>query len=79
MLQFFNIFFFLIITFYSKAEIKEKIIHNLKNIDNLDFRFEQNINGKIENGHCTIEYQKKYSVNMLEVIIKFWFQMEYLW
>ena len=59
MLRIFLIFFFLVITFYSKAEIKEKIIHNLKNIDNLDFRFEQNINGKIENGHCTIEYPKK--------------------
>ena len=59
MLRIFLIFFFLIITFYSKAEIKEKIIHNLKNIDNLDFRFEQNINGKIENGYCTIKYPKK--------------------
>tara|TARA_Y100000768_G_C23816236_1_gene604259 strand:- start:15 stop:515 length:501 start_codon:yes stop_codon:yes gene_type:complete len=41
------------------AEIKEKIIQNLENTNNLDFRFEQNINGKIENGNCTIEYPKK--------------------
>ena len=43
----------------SNAEVKEKIIQNLKDTKNLDFKFEQNINGKIENGNCTIEYQKK--------------------
>jgi outer membrane lipoprotein-sorting protein len=43
----------------SKAEIKEKIIENLQNIENLNFKFEQNINGKIENGICTIKYPKK--------------------
>ena len=31
----------------------------MKNTSNLDFKFEQNINGKIENGNCTIEYPKK--------------------
>ncbi len=41
------------------ANNKDKIIENLKNIKNLDFNFEQNINGKIENGNCTIEYPKK--------------------
>ena len=41
------------------ANNKDKIIKNLKNIQNLDFNFEQNINGKIENGNCTIEYPKK--------------------
>ena len=53
------------------AENKEKIIENLKNIKNFDFKFEQNINGKVENGYCTIEYPKKYFVNMQKVIIKF--------
>ena len=43
----------------SKAEIKEKIIENLQNVENLKFKFEQNINGKIENGICTIKYPKK--------------------
>ena len=43
----------------SNAEVKEKIIQNLKDTKNLDFKFEQNVNGKIENGNCTIEYQKK--------------------
>ena len=54
------IFFFLIIfSFSSYAEIKEKIINNLRETKNFNFRFEQNINGKIENGNCTIEYPKK--------------------
>ena len=59
MLRYFSIFFLIILTSNSNAEIKDKIIKNLKNIDNLDFKFEQNINGKIENGICTIEYPKK--------------------
>ena len=59
MLRYFLIFFFFILTSQTGAEIKNKIIQNLKEIDNLDFRFEQNINGKIENGNCTIKYPKK--------------------
>ena len=48
-----------IFTSISNAEIKDKIVQNLKNTENLDFKFEQNINGKIENGNCTIQYPKK--------------------
>jgi len=59
MLRYFSIFFLLIYTCNSNAEIKDKIIQNLKKTNNLDFDFEQNINGKIENGNCTIEYPKK--------------------
>ena len=59
MLQYFLIFYLLISISYSYAEIRDKIIHNLENTKNLDFRFEQNINGKIENGNCTIQYPKK--------------------
>ena len=59
MLKYFLIFFIFISTSYSKAEIKDRIIKNLKNTNNLNFKFEQNINGKIENGNCTIEYPKK--------------------
>ena len=59
MLRYFLIFFLLIFTSISNAEIKDKIIQNLKDIKNLDFKFEQNINGKIENGNCTIQYPKK--------------------
>ena len=59
MFKYFLIFFFLFLNSNLKAEIKDKIIQNLKNTNNLDFKFEQNINGKIENGNCTIEYPKK--------------------
>ena len=53
--------FFLIINFKSVAQglVNEKIISNLRNIDNLSFGFEQNINSKIESGNCIIEYPKK--------------------
>ena len=59
MLRYFSILFILFLTSNTNAEIKDKIIQNLKNTYNLDFKFEQNINGKIENGNCTIEYPKK--------------------
>ena len=41
------------------GSIKNNIIKKFKNINNLSFVFEQNINGKIENGNCIIEYPKK--------------------
>ena len=50
------LFFFTIETFASNKEI---IVKNLKNINNISFNFEQNINGKIEKGTCTIFYPKK--------------------
>ena len=59
MLKYYLIFFLFIVTSISNAEIKNKIIQNLNETKNLDFSFEQNINGKIENGNCTIEYPKK--------------------
>jgi outer membrane lipoprotein-sorting protein len=52
------IVFFFIIT-NTNANNKEKIISNLKKINNINFEFEQNINSKIENGNCVIEYPKK--------------------
>jgi outer membrane lipoprotein-sorting protein len=39
--------------------IKENIINNLIDTQNLSFNFEQNIDGKIETGNCIIEYPKK--------------------
>ena len=59
MLRCFFIIFLLMLNSFSYAEVKDKIIQNLKDTKNLDFNFEQNINGKIENGNCTIEYPKK--------------------
>ena len=53
------IFFFTFFILNTKADNKEKIIINLNNTTNFSFQFEQNINGKIESGNCTIEYPKK--------------------
>ena len=43
----------------ASASIKNRIIQNLKATGNLTFNFEQNVNGKTENGHCAISYPKK--------------------
>ena len=59
MFKYILIFIFFVLISNSKAEKKEKIMENLQNIENLKFKFEQNINGKIENGICTIKYPKK--------------------
>ena len=61
-----KIFIFLFFIFFSNksfATIKNQIIENLNYVNNLSFEFEQNINGKIENGKCTIEYPKKIFCN----------------
>ena len=59
MLKIFLILLFFLFATNAKANNKEKIIQNLRYTQNLQFKFEQNINGKIENGSCTIEYPKK--------------------
>jgi outer membrane lipoprotein-sorting protein len=53
------LFIFLILYSNAQASNKDKIIKNLQKTKNLNFNFEQNINGKIENGNCIIEYPKK--------------------
>ena len=50
---------FTILTTQSLASTKKDIIKNLQNTNNLSFNFEQNINGKIQNGKCIIKYPKK--------------------
>ena len=56
-------FFFIILIFsfcsQSFSSNKENIIQNLKDIQNIKFDFEQNINGKTEQGICVIEYPLK--------------------
>ena len=55
-------FFIFLITFLiteASASKKNKIINSLKNKNNFTFNFEQNINGKTENGECVISYPKK--------------------
>ena len=46
------LFLFFLINFNNIAlsSIKENVINNLINTDNLSFKFEQNINGKVETG-----------------------------
>ena len=59
MFRYFIFFLFYFIISNVSADNKEKIISNLKSVKNFNFDFEQNINGKIEKGNCTIEYPKK--------------------
>jgi len=59
MFKYFFILTYSILLNYSHADNKDKIIKNLQNTESLNFKFEQNINGKIENGDCTIQYPKK--------------------
>ena len=59
MLKNFLFCIFLISISNAEASNKDKILENLKNTENLIFNFEQNINGKVEIGNCTIQYPKK--------------------
>tara|TARA_Y100001958_G_C20952664_1_gene354629 strand:- start:118 stop:666 length:549 start_codon:yes stop_codon:yes gene_type:complete len=69
-------FLIILFTFLAKdvsASIKENIVNKLKNIKNISFDFEQNINGKIENGNCVIKYPKKifcrYDVHNKKILV----------
>ena len=59
MIRYLIILFFIFFFTNTQANNKNRIVENLKKIDNLNFQFEQNINGKVEYGKCTIEYPKK--------------------
>ncbi len=54
----FILFFFFLIA-EASASIKDKIIQNLKTTNNLTFNFEQNVNGKTQNGNCALSFPKK--------------------
>ena len=58
-----RIFIFIFIFLFAikplHGSIKEKIILNLKNTNNLTFKFEQKINDLFERGECTVKYPKK--------------------
>ena len=53
------IFFYFFLIQSSSATLNEKIIFNLKKINNLAFNFKQTINNKSEIGNCIIKYPKK--------------------
>ena len=59
MRKYWLILFLIFLTAKVQASIKENIIKNFNSIDNLTFDFEQNINGKVEKGNCTLQYPKK--------------------
>ena len=59
MFKYIFIYIFFILISNAHSSNKDKIIENLQNIENLNFNFEQNINGKVEIGSCTIKYPKK--------------------
>ena len=55
----FQVIFLIVFSTIALASTKKNIIQNLKGIENVTFDFEQNINGKLENGQCIIQYPKK--------------------
>ena len=59
MFKHYLILIFLILISNANSDNKDKIIENLQNTKNVNFNFEQNINGKVEFGNCTIQYPKK--------------------
>jgi len=73
MKKFFLFIFFLFLTIEASASSKKNIIKSLENINNVTFNFEQNINGKKEDGKCIIEYPKKifckYNSNNEKILI----------
>jgi outer membrane lipoprotein-sorting protein len=65
MFKHYLILIFLILISNANSNNKDKIIENLQNTKNLNFNFEQNINGKVEFGNCTIQYPKQIYCNYL--------------
>jgi outer membrane lipoprotein-sorting protein len=65
MFKYFLILIFFTLISNTQASNKEKIIKNLQNTVSLNFQFEQNINGKVEKGNCTIQYPKQIYCNYL--------------
>ena len=74
MLRYFPIFFLFFFISFSNAEVKNKIIQNLEDTDNVDFVFEQNINGKTEKVEINqfiqiLSYIGTYSFNLIIITI----------
>ena len=59
MLKYLCLFIFFFLISNSNANNKENIINNLKNTLNVNFKFEQNNNKKIEKGKCIVKYPKQ--------------------
>ena len=67
------VIFFILLISEAEATIKNKIMLSLEKTNNISFDFEQNINGKIENGSCILQYPKKifckYKLNNQKILI----------
>ena len=59
MIRYAFILFLICTSVEAATSFKNNIIQNLKNINNVTFNFEQNINNKIESGICIIQYPQK--------------------
>ena len=59
MIRYAFILFLICTSAKAATSFKNNIIQNLKNINNVTFNFEQNINNKIESGICIIQYPQK--------------------
>ena len=59
MIRYAFILFLICTSTKAATSFKNNIIQNLKNINNVTFNFEQNINNKIESGICIIQYPQK--------------------
>ena len=51
-------------TNFANASIITQIINNFESTKNMKFNFVQTINGKVEEGKCTLVYPKKFFVNI---------------
>ena len=73
MKKYLSILFLILFINNVSADTKKNIIQNLRDTNNISFKFEQNINGKIENGNCVIEYPKKifcdYKLNNQKILV----------
>ena len=71
--KYFLILFLILFSNKTTAQIKENIIQKFEEINNISFNFEQNINGKIENGNCIVQYPKKiycvYNLNNQKILV----------
>ena len=65
------IFFCLFLIFtHSSVNEKSKIINNLKNIDNIQFKFTQKTNENIEKGKCILAFPGKLKCDYIDKIEK---------
>ena len=59
MKRYLSVLFLILFISETQASLENQIIENFNKIKNITFNFEQNINGKIEKGNCTVQYPKK--------------------